>query len=59
MAVRSTRPSATATTGDPGQEPDPGQVRVRMKMRPVNPSDLNFVRGTYREALERINAGGR
>jgi NADPH:quinone reductase-like Zn-dependent oxidoreductase len=35
-------------------EPGPGQVRVRMLMAPVNPSDLNFVRGTYYGALERI-----
>ena len=25
-----------------------------MRMSPVNPSDLNFVRGTYHQALERI-----
>ncbi|HEX7375013.1 MAG TPA: zinc-dependent alcohol dehydrogenase family protein, partial [Steroidobacteraceae bacterium] len=43
----------------PTPEPGPGQVRVRMRVAPVNPSDLNFVRGTYRAALERIiwNAG--
>jgi len=36
--------------------PDPaaGQVRVRMLMSPVNPSDLNFVHGTYNEALQRV-----
>ena len=38
----------------PVPEPGPGQVRVRMLMSPVNPSDLNFVRGTYHSALERI-----
>jgi NADPH2:quinone reductase len=38
----------------PIPEPGPGQVRVRMRMSPVNPSDLNFVRGTYHQALERI-----
>ena len=38
----------------PKPEPGPGQVRVRMRMSPVNPSDLNFVRGTYHQALERI-----
>jgi NADPH:quinone reductase len=64
-----------AYTQDPGDirvedvevpEPGPGQVRVRMLLSPVNPSDLNFVRGTYFEALERIiwnqgqaRAGGR
>jgi NADPH:quinone reductase-like Zn-dependent oxidoreductase len=38
----------------PLPEPAPGQVRVRMLMSPVNPSDLNFLRGTYHEALERL-----
>ena len=38
----------------PVPEPGPGQVRVRMLMSPVNPSDLNFLRGTYHEALERL-----
>jgi NADPH:quinone reductase-like Zn-dependent oxidoreductase len=37
-------------------KPEPGrsQVRVRMLMSPVNPSDLNYVHGTYHEALQRI-----
>ncbi len=52
-----------AFTQDPGDvrleevpvpEPGRGQVRVRMLMAPVNPSDLNFVRGTYYRALERV-----
>ena len=38
----------------PTPEPGPGQVRVRMRFSPVNPSDLNYVHGTYHEALERI-----
>jgi NADPH2:quinone reductase len=38
----------------PQPEPGPGQVRVRMRMSPVNPSDLNFARGTYHDALGRI-----
>jgi NADPH2:quinone reductase len=38
----------------PVPQPGPGQVRVRMIMSPVNPSDLNFLRGTYSQALERI-----
>ena len=38
----------------PVPEPRPGQVRVRMLMSPVNPSDLNFLRGTYSQALDRI-----
>lgn len=35
-------------------QPGPGQVRVRMLASPVNPSDLNFVHGTYHQALQRI-----
>lgn len=38
----------------PVPEPGRGQVRVRMSLSPVNPSDLNFVRGTYHQALERL-----
>jgi NADPH:quinone reductase-like Zn-dependent oxidoreductase len=38
----------------PTLEPGAGQVCVRMLMSPVNPSDLNFVRGTYFDALGRI-----
>ena len=41
-------------TDKPLPEPGPGQIRVRMLMSPVNPSDLNFVHGTYHAALERI-----
>ena len=35
-------------------EPGPGQVCVRMLLSPVNPSDLNYVHGTYHAALQRI-----
>ena len=35
-------------------EPGPGQVRVRMLLSPVNPSDLNYVHGTYLAALQRV-----
>jgi NADPH2:quinone reductase len=35
-------------------EPGPGQVCVRMLLSPVNPSDLNYVHGTYHSALQRI-----
>jgi NADPH:quinone reductase-like Zn-dependent oxidoreductase len=35
-------------------EPGPGQVCVRMLLSPVNPSDLNFVHGTYHAALQRM-----
>lgn len=31
----------------PQPQPQPGQVLVRMRARPINPSDLYFVRGTY------------
>lgn len=34
-------------------EPGPGQVRVRMLYSPVNPSDFNFIHGTYHQALSR------
>jgi NADPH:quinone reductase-like Zn-dependent oxidoreductase len=34
--------------------PAAGQVLVRMLMSPVNPSDLNFLHGTYRQALDRV-----
>jgi len=33
--------------------PGPGEVRVRMRLSPVNPSDFNTIRGTYRESLSR------
>ena len=35
-------------------EPGPGQVRVRMLLSAVHPADLNYVRGTYYRALERV-----
>ena len=35
-------------------EPGPGQVRVRMLLSSVNPSDFNFIRGDYEAALQRI-----
>lgn len=38
----------------PVPEPGPGQVRVRMQLSPVNPSDLNAVRGDYLHAFERL-----
>ena len=38
----------------PIPEPGPGQIRVRMLMSPVNPSDLNFIHGTYHTSLQRI-----
>jgi NADPH:quinone reductase len=38
----------------PLPEPGPGEVRVKMKLSPINPSDHNFIRGTYKSALERL-----
>jgi NADPH2:quinone reductase len=38
----------------PVPEPGPGQVRVRMLMSPINPSDLNFIRGDYVQAVKRL-----
>lgn len=38
----------------PVPEPAPGQVRVRMHMAPVNPSDFNYIDGTYERALARM-----
>lgn len=35
-------------------EPGPGQVRVRMRYSPVNPSDFLTMRGGYRRSLERM-----
>ena len=35
-------------------KPGPGQVRVRMRMAPVNPSDFNYIDGTYERAFARL-----
>lgn len=37
---------------DPGA-PGPGRVRVRMIAAPVHPSDINWIEGTYHEAVRR------
>lgn len=37
---------------DPGP-PGPGRVRVRMLAAPVHPSDMNWVEGTYHDAVRR------
>jgi NADPH:quinone reductase-like Zn-dependent oxidoreductase len=34
--------------------PGPGQVLVRMRLAPVNPSDFNHVNGTYERAFSRM-----
>jgi NADPH:quinone reductase len=35
-------------------QPGPGEVRVRMRLSPVNPSDFNTIRGGYQRSLERL-----
>ena len=42
-----------AVSDVPVPEPGPGEVRVRMLLSPINPSDLNFVHGTYHAAEPR------
>jgi NADPH2:quinone reductase len=34
--------------------PGRGQVRVRMRMAPINPSDFNYINGTYERAFARM-----
>ncbi len=34
--------------------PGAGQVLVRMRMAPVNPSDFNYIEGTYQKAFARL-----
>ena len=34
--------------------PGPGQVLVRMRMAPINPSDFNYIEGTYESAFCRM-----
>ena len=43
--------SAVRVVEVPVPEPGPGQVRVRMRLSPVDPSDLNYIRGEYLHAL--------
>ncbi len=38
----------------PEPQPGAGQVRVRMLYSAVNPSDLNYIRGDYYRALQRL-----
>lgn len=38
----------------PRPDPGPGEVRVRMLLSAVHPADLNYLRGTYYRALERV-----
>jgi NADPH:quinone reductase-like Zn-dependent oxidoreductase len=34
--------------------PGPGEILVRMQYAPINPSDLNYIHGTYSSALEGV-----
>lgn len=38
----------------PEPEPGPGLLKIRMTKAAVHPSDLNYIRGEYREAIERL-----
>ena len=38
----------------PVPTPGPGQVLVRMRMAPINPSDFNYIEGTYERAFARM-----
>lgn len=38
----------------PAPTPGPGQLRVRMRMAPINPSDFNYIDGTYERAFARM-----
>ena len=34
--------------------PGPGEILVRMQYAPINPSDLNYIHGTYASALQGV-----
>ena len=42
----------------PTPEPGPGEVRVRLTHRPINPADLSMVKGTYGRARDLPAVGG-
>jgi len=46
--------SSVELRDNPVPSPGPGQVRVRMHMAPVNPSDFNYIDGTYERAFGRM-----
>jgi NADPH:quinone reductase-like Zn-dependent oxidoreductase len=48
------RPEDICIEDVPVPQPGPGQVRVRMLLSPVNPSDFHYVCGTYYRSLERV-----
>jgi NADPH:quinone reductase-like Zn-dependent oxidoreductase len=47
-------PSAVQVRDVAAPKPSRGQVRVRMRMAPVNPSDFNYINGTYEHAFARM-----
>ena len=47
-------PSAVEVRDVPVPKPSRGQVRVRMRMAPINPSDFNYINGTYERAFARM-----
>ena len=47
-------PAAVEIRDVPIPKPGRGQVRVRMRMAPVNPSDFNYINGTYERAFARM-----
>ena len=51
-------PAEVLTVTDrPVPEPGPGQVRVKVRLSPVNPSDLLYVRGHYSGVAEHFPSG--
>lgn len=47
-------PSSVEVRDAPVPRPAAGQVRVRMKMAPVNPSDFNYMDGIYERSFARM-----
>ena len=47
-------PSEVEIRNAPVPKPGPGEVRVRMRMAPINPSDFNYIEGTYERAFARM-----
>jgi NADPH:quinone reductase-like Zn-dependent oxidoreductase len=54
IQAHSDDPSAVEVRDVAVPKPGPGQVRVRMRMAPVNPSDFNYINGTYERAFARL-----
>ena len=46
--------SGFQVTDAPVPQPGPGTLRVRISKAAVHPSDLNYIRGEYRAAIERM-----